>query len=108
MWVLLFILFIVFILSRDKQENFSPAMEGMPFIKPNNIQIEQFHSSHLRDLNFNVEPDEEREIKDVYDSMVDDGRLVAQKFDTLETVDANEYYQFDKKESYGFTNFPSY
>lgn len=107
MWVIILIILLLIILSRSEKEAFNQNIDTLPYIRENNIQVEQFNSSHVKDLNVAPVVEDQR-IWDVYDSIVDDGRLAAQKYVTVDTIDPHEYFEFNNKQDYGFTSFSNY
>uniref|UniRef100_A0A6C0M000 Uncharacterized protein n=1 Tax=viral metagenome TaxID=1070528 RepID=A0A6C0M000_9ZZZZ len=110
MWFIIVILFVIFLLTRSSKEPFNTELEKLPYIRENNIQIEQFKPSHIKDLDIKVDDDigEDQAIRDIYDAIVDDGRLANQQFDSIDTIDNYEYYSFNNKHDYGATNFSNY
>lgn len=110
MWVIILIILIVFLLSRSQTEMFNQDVEKLPYIRENNIQIEQYTSSHSKDLDFYPQEKliDDQEIWGIYDAIVDDGRITSQKYDYIDTIDHKEYFQFDNKKDYGFTSFSNY
>jgi hypothetical protein len=111
MWALLFLLFVVlYILNNKREEPFNDNIAKLSYIRENNIQIEQFKPSHVADLQFDPPTDmnEDKPIRDIYDAIVDDGRINAQRYDQIDTVDQQEYFELDNIHDYGYTNFSSY
>jgi hypothetical protein len=110
MWVIILLILLILVLSRSEKETFNQDIEKLPYIRENNLQIEQYTTSHVKDLDFYPEESlvQDKLIADVYDAIVDDGRLASQKFDFIDTIDHKEYFQFDNKKDYGFTSFSNY
>lgn len=110
MWLIISLLFILYILFSNKKESFNPHLEKLPYKRENNIQVEQPDTSFIKDLDFEPELDinDGKEIREIYDAIVDDGRIQDGRFDEIQVMQPYEYYEFDKKNDYGFTQFPSY
>lgn len=110
MWVIILLILLIIILSRSEKETFNPDLEKLPYTRENNIQIEQYTTSHTKDLDFDPGNTlvEDKQLWDVYDAIVDDGRLASQFYESIDTVDHKEYFQFDNKQDYGFTSFSNY
>jgi hypothetical protein len=47
-------------------------------------------------------------INQVYDRLVDDQRKETTRFQVLDTVDRSEYFEIDKANQYGYTEFMTY
>lgn len=110
MWLLLLLFLFIYIISRPKTEHFNSVIEKLPYTRENNLQISDFKSSQVKEINFDLDIDlnDGKEIREIYDNLVDDGRVAAQKYESLDTIDEKEYYAFTQKQNYGTSNFPSY
>lgn len=109
MWAILILIFMFFIILKQPSENFTNNIMKLPIKRENNIEVEHPVNSNKYDLVFRPEiVDEEKDIAEIYDEMVDDGRNQLQKYEEIDTYDNNTYFDLNDGDNYGYTNFMDY
>jgi hypothetical protein len=82
-------------------------------IKLNNYNIEVdrpiYTNSHYKnDKKININNVEEQLINNVYDKLVDDGRIQKINYEMLENNNIDNYYNINNSDNYGYTDFMTY
>ena len=109
MWAILILIIMLFIILKQPSENFTYKIMNMPIKRENNIEIEHPVNSNKYDIDFKPDiVEDDKDIADVYDAMVDDGRLANQKYDEIDTYEHNTYFDLNDGDNYGYTNFMDY
>ena len=121
----LFCLFVYLILFTDKKLNikytnkienldlFNYNIKNMNDIKLNNYNIEvdrpiYSYSNYKNDKNINMGDLEEQLINNVYDKLVDDGRIQKINYEMLDSNNTDNYYNINNTDNYGYTDFMTY
>ena len=124
----LFCLFLYLILFTDKDLNIKCTnkienldlfnyniknIKNINDIKLNNYNIEvdrpiYTYSNYKNDKNINFSNLEEQLINDVYDKLVDDGRIQKINYEMLENNNTDNYYNINNTDNYGYTDFMTY
>lgn len=82
-------------------------------IKLNNYNIEvdrpiYSYSNYKNDKNINMGDLEEQLINNVYDKLVDDGRIQKINYEMLDSNNTGNYYNINNTDNYGYTDFMTY
>jgi hypothetical protein len=100
----------------NKIENldlFNYNIKNINDIKLNNYNIEvdrpiYSYSNYKNDKNINMGDLEEQLINNVYDKLVDDGRIQKINYEMLDSNNTDNYYNINNTDNYGYTDFMTY